>query len=395
MRQPCLIHKFIKSLITLGFNDHSNNRSINSSDGSTWNELNVYEDYFENKFLAESTQYYQREFDIFFKSLPTPQYYKYHKWQTQCEISRMRIFPFLTEKKIEDILSMLYIPCNLNIISTENKPLLNKLSGDIEHMIYAVWGGNKGVRETSSDLKPIFEQYFIKKGEEAINKIDATSSINPKVYAETLIGVWNKYSQLILIDSSLKFASLSVLSKACHQFFNYNSITKQQSSHSAKLFAHYCNLLLKKGKINAEEDELNNKLNKFMTCFIFLEEKDDFEDFYCQLLATRLAERSSVSYDTEASMIMKLTKDCDRDYMRKMEQLISDARESDDLNKQYYNQLATSSQLRNVKFRVQVFKSFAWPHSQGSQLILPIEIKGLMESYNEFYQSLHQTKKEN
>lgn len=388
------VNEFIRSLVTLGFNDHSNNRSINSSDGSFWNGLNVYEHYFEEKFLLESAKYYQREFESCVKSLSIPEYFKNYLKRFEHEyivMNRLNMLPNSTTEKVKNILFTLYVPCNLSEIgSIENKALVDKFSGDIRHIkqIYVIFNKNKIILKC---LKPILEQYIIKQGEKAINEIAATSSNNPKVYVETLIGVRNKFEQLMRSEPLFKIASMSGLDKACYEFFNYNAITKGRQSYSAKLFAYYCDMLhLKRGK-NAEKEELDKKINEFMTCFKFLkeEEKDAFADFYCQLLATRLVKRSSVSHDTEASMIMKLTKDCDRDYIRKMEQLISDARESDDLNKQYYNQLATSSQLRNVKFSVQVFKSFAWPHSQESQINFPTEIEWSVQGFKTFYKKRH------
>jgi len=63
---------------------------------------------------------------------------------------------------------------------------------------------------------------------------------------------------------------------------------------------------LRKGAKGGSEDEIERILDKVMTLFRFIQEKDVFERYYKQHLAKRLLLGRSVSDDAERSMISKL-----------------------------------------------------------------------------------------
>ena len=58
--------------------------------------------------------------------------------------------------------------------------------------------------------------------------------------------------------------------------------------------------------MNPEEEELEGVLNNVMLIFKYITEKDVFQKFYRNLLASRLVNDTSVSHDLEGSMISKL-----------------------------------------------------------------------------------------
>jgi hypothetical protein len=107
--------------------------------------------------------------------------------------------------------------------------------------------------------------------------------------------------------------------QACRKIVNENPVTKN-STKTPELLAKYCDLLLKKGNKNIEENELEEKLNQIVkingvsltflihlstqiTIFKYIDDKDVFQKFYSKMLARRLIHGTSVSDDAESVMI--------------------------------------------------------------------------------------------
>ncbi len=58
------------------------------------------------------------------------------------------------------------------------------------------------------------------------------------------------------------------------------------------------------------EEEINDKLDKVIFIFRYLQDKDVFESFYKSALSKRLLEKKSVSEDAEKMFVLKLKEEC-------------------------------------------------------------------------------------
>jgi hypothetical protein len=87
---------------------------------------------------------------------------------------------------------------------------------------------------------------------------------------------------------------------------------------------------LRKGLKGATEDEVEKTLDKVMTLFRFIQEKDVFEKYYKQHLAKRLLLNRSVSDDAERGMISKLKTECGYQFTSKLEGMFTDMKTSAD-----------------------------------------------------------------
>lgn len=58
------------------------------------------------------------------------------------------------------------------------------------------------------------------------------------------------------------------------------------------------------------EEEINDKLDKVIFIFRYLQDKDVFESFYKNALSKRLLEKKSVSEDAEKMFVLKLKEEC-------------------------------------------------------------------------------------
>eukprot|EP01045_Picozoa_sp_COSAG04_P028952 COSAG04_NODE_4632_length_1983_cov_1.122611_4_plen_83_part_01 len=63
---------------------------------------------------------------------------------------------------------------------------------------------------------------------------------------------------------------------------------KGSGSSMPELLASYCDNLLKKGGVKLEEDQIEERLEKVVQLFSFLQDKDMFNEYYRKALAKRL-----------------------------------------------------------------------------------------------------------
>lgn len=113
---------------------------------------------------------------------------------------------------------------------------------------------------------------------------------DPKKYIDTIISVYEKYHNLVLVQFKKDVGFAAALDKACAIFINKNAVTEQSgiSNKSAEALAAYCHVLLKKSSKNVQDIELDVILNQLMAVFRYIEDKDVFEGFYKKRLAERL-----------------------------------------------------------------------------------------------------------
>ncbi|TPX52440.1 hypothetical protein SeMB42_g01414 [Synchytrium endobioticum] len=149
---------------------------------------------------------------------------------------------------------------------------------------------------------------------------------------------------------------------------------------------------LRKGLKGKSEEEAEIILDKTITIFRFIHEKDVFERYYKQHLAKRLLFGRSISDDVEKSMIAKLKVECGYQFTTKLEGMFQDMRMSTDTQadfRTYTNNIANAP-ATNVDLSVSVLTSTFWPISNtSSTCIYPQEISIIMEHFQKFYLGRH------
>lgn len=84
-------------------------------------------------------------------------------------------------------------------------------------------------------------------------------------------------------------------------------------------------------------------LDKTITLFRFITEKDSFERYYKSHLARRLLFNRSVSDDAERGMLAKLKVECGFQFTKKMEGMFNDMKLSTDVMASYRDYLANTT----------------------------------------------------
>ncbi|KAG8790308.1 Cullin-3, partial [Serendipita sp. 398] len=146
---------------------------------------------------------------------------------------------------------------------------------------------------------------------------------------------------------------------------------------------------LKKGLKGKTDDEIEQVLDKTITLFRFLTDKDTFERYYKTHLARRLLFNRSVSDDAERGMLAKLKVECGVQFTKKMEGMFNDMKLSSDVVTAYRDYLSNTT-APAVEINVTVMTSTFWPTTNsGATCTLPIQLQQACSSFERFYNTRH------
>ncbi|KAG8811018.1 Cullin-3, partial [Serendipita sp. 399] len=146
---------------------------------------------------------------------------------------------------------------------------------------------------------------------------------------------------------------------------------------------------LKKGLKGKTDDEIDQVLDKTITLFRFLTDKDTFERYYKTHLARRLLFNRSVSDDAERGMLAKLKVECGVQFTKKMEGMFNDMKLSSDVVAAYREYL-TNTTAPTVEINVTVMTSTFWPTTNsGASCTLPSQLLQACNSFERFYNTRH------
>ncbi|KAI5989644.1 Cullin [Pisolithus orientalis] len=146
---------------------------------------------------------------------------------------------------------------------------------------------------------------------------------------------------------------------------------------------------LKKGLKGKTDVEVDIVLDKTITVFRYLIEKDAFERYYKNHLAKRLLYGRSVSDDAERGMLAKLKIECGYQFTQKLEGMFQDMKISSDTMQAYRKHLENTT-APAIEISVTVMTSTFWPmtHS-GATCVLPEILTKACKSFEQFYLSRH------
>ncbi|GBE88007.1 Cullin-domain-containing protein [Sparassis latifolia] len=146
---------------------------------------------------------------------------------------------------------------------------------------------------------------------------------------------------------------------------------------------------LKKGLKGKTDTEVDITLDKTITVFRYLTDKDVFERYYKGHLAKRLLLGRSVSDDAERGMLAKLKIECGYQFTQKLEGMFHDMKISADTMQAYQDHLSRTT-APDIDISVTVMTSTFWPMSySGVSCVFPDQLIRSTKSFEQFYLSRH------
>jgi len=155
-------------------------------------------------------------------------------------------------------------------------------------------------------------------------------------------------------------------------------------SRAARYLSMYLDDMLKtiiRQPLNLREAE--QTIHNVMSIFKYLQDKDVFEDWYKQHLATRLLNGTSINGDMEKSVIDKLKAECGHQFTSRLEGMFKDMVRSTEIMKVYQEE-GKPSELP-CELNVTVLTTGWWPITPVPDCRLPSVASQALEQFRAFY----------
>ncbi|CAD7698288.1 unnamed protein product [Ostreobium quekettii] len=341
---------------------------------------NVYVADFEEPFLSASAEFYKKEANEYISSSDCPEYLR--KAERRLTEEKERVGSYLDASSMDRIVSVVQMELILNqmktLIDMENSggvALLRDNKYDDLYRMYCLFGQVQGGLEL---VKEVMANYVKDTGRQLVQ--DPERSKDPVGFVQGLLDLREKYELIIKQAFKEDRNFRNALNQAFEHFVNL-------SPRSPEYISLFIDEKLRKGikDLGNSESDLEALLDKVMTIFRFLQEKDVFEKYYKQHLAKRLLSGRSFSDDAERSLLVKLKTECGYQFTSKLESMFNDIKTSEDMMRDFKDKLEGSETELGLELSVQVLTTGSWPAQATDQCLLPRELEACCEEFQKFY----------
>ena len=180
-----------------------------------------------------------------------------------------------------------------------------------------------------------------------------------------------------------EFAGHALFQKAVKESFEsvMNRPATRSKYQNAEVLGHFADRLLR-GKDRLTESEVEVALERVVSLFGFLADKDVFGEVHKSLLAKRLLTAASASMDAERRMLALLKMNCGAAFTSKMENMINDLSSSETLDQDFR---AMSASRLPTDFHVQVLSQAFWPTMPQMPVALPPALADCVRTFDGWY----------
>ncbi|KIY72339.1 Cullin-domain-containing protein [Cylindrobasidium torrendii FP15055 ss-10] len=378
---------------------------------NTGSRQTIYKDDLEPSILAASREFYSKRGNTLISSCDAPEYLRRVEKAYEDEQSRAHHYlSSLSAPALSQILDDHLLTAHLlEILEQPNSGLDAMIDNDKLEDLARLYGLFNKVPQGLKTLRRALKDSIVRRGDN-INQnslgvdtstLQAPASPKGKGKAKAVptgqltLASALKWVQDVL-DIKDKFHAIwsqafdhdreldSGLNEAFGDFVNHNA----QCSEFISLFIDDS---LKRGLKGKTDVEIESILDKTITVFRFLGEKDVFERYYKSHLAKRLLQSRSVSDDAERGMLAKLKIECGTQFTQKLEGMFHDMKVSSDTMEAYKQHLnAPGINQPDVEMSVIVGTSTFWPISQTAMdIIIPPILETSRKHFEQFYFSRH------
>ncbi|KAI9315665.1 Cullin [Dichotomocladium elegans] len=366
----------------------------------------VYAVDFERRYLETSTSFYQVESQTLASSCDAPEFMRKVEQRLEEEYERTtRCLNLSTEPKIRNIVETQLIANNLKTVMGMKNSGLNCMLdvdkyGDLSRM-YKLFSR---VPEGLSEMRTAISKYIMQLGAEINKTINADIAANKAAkpsadkgggggaggtqtairWVEQVLAIQEKFDRILERAANKDKSFQMSFNEAFEHLINEN--TK-----SAEFISLFIDENLKKGLKGKSEDEIDQVLDKTITLFRFLCDKDVFERYYKQHLAKRLLFNRSVSDDAEHGMLEKLKRECGYQFTNKLEGMFNDMKLSSEMGSQFKEYLDNGIKRPPIDISVTVLTSTFWPMnlSTSPKCAFPQDALHACRTFEQFYFGRH------
>eukprot|EP00095_Tigriopus_kingsejongensis_P010955 maker-scaffold129_size324999-snap-gene-1.22 protein:Tk10955 transcript:maker-scaffold129_size324999-snap-gene-1.22-mRNA-1 annotation:"Cullin-2" len=329
--------------------------------------LDLYEDIFEKPFLTATGDYYREEAQRFLQ-------------EDSISLFMQRVIQRIESENVTSECEQRMVGEHISFLHSECKPMVEKeLRSDLANMYVLL----KPIAGAQKVLLDEVQTHIKSQGLKVIAALQGDSPATD--FVENVLDVHQKYREMISATFQGDLSFIGAMDKAMTAIINHRP--PKTASKSPELLAKYCDSLLKKSQKGISENEIDEKLNKSITVFKYLDDKDVFQKFYSRNLGKRLIHQQSHSMDLEEAMINRLKQACGYEFTNKFHRMFTDISVAEDLNTKFTDHLNANSISVGINYFVRVLQQGAWPmsHTGVMSLNIPQELERTVQAYEKFY----------
>ncbi|CAK9183746.1 unnamed protein product [Ilex paraguariensis] len=341
----------------------------------------VYQEDFEKPFLEVSADFYRAESQKFIDCCDCGDYLKKAERRLNEEIERVSHYlDPKSEIKITNVVEKEMIENHmLRLVHMENSGLVNMLLDDKYEDLGRMYNLFRRVPNGLSTIRDVMTSHLRNTGKLLVT--DPERLTDPVEFVQCLLNERDKYDKIINLAFNNDKSFQNALNSSFEFFINLNP-------RSPEFISLFVDDKLRKGLKGVSEEDVELVLDKVMTLFRYLQEKDVFEKYYKQHLAKRLLSGKTVSDDAERSLIVKLKTECGYQFTSKLEGMFTDMKTSQDTMQEFY--AAHGAELGDgATLTVQVLTTGSWPTQPSVSCDLPAEMSALCEKFRSYYLGTH------
>lgn len=290
----------------------------------------VYEEDFEKPFLESSAQFYHHESLQFIAENTCADYMRKVEVRLKEEMERVQHYlDPATEPKIREVSERELITNHMkSLVEMEGSGMVSMLKDDKLDDLNRMYNLLGRVPKGHELMRNVMGQLVKETGKAIVDSPENQSK--EKSFVQALLDLKDKYDKVLSVAFVNDKNFQHTLNQSFEFFINLNT-------RSPEFISLFIDEKLRKGLKGASEEETEKTLDKVMTLFRFIQEKDIFEKYYKQHLAKRLLLNRSVSDDAERSMIQKLKTECGYQFTSKLEGMFTDMKLSADTMDNFKN----------------------------------------------------------
>ncbi|KAG1663118.1 Cullin-3 [Nymphon striatum] len=347
----------------------------------------VYEEDFEQPFLAQSAEFYRMESQKFLEENCASVYI--NKVENRINEEAERANHYLDEstealivKVVEDELISKHMK---TIVEMENSGVVHMLKNQKTDDLRCMYKLFSRVPDGIKTMSECVSTYLKEQGKALVAEEDGGK--NAITFVQNLLDLKDRFDHFLTQSFNSDKIFKQMIASDFEYFLNLNS-------KSPEYLSLFIDDKLKKGVKGMTETEIEAVLDKTMVLFRFLQEKDIFERYYKQHLAKRLLLNKSVSDDSEKNMISKLKTECGCQFTTKLEGMFKDMTVSNTTMEEFKNSNNSQNTHNNVSGGVDLFVRVLttgfWPtQSSTPKCTIPRAPLHAFEIFRSFYLGKH------
>ena len=344
------------------------------------NSNRVYEADFEASFLETTKQFYKQESQEYLDRNTCPDYLR--KIEIRLREEHERVTHYLnasTEPKLKRIVETELIANHASIlVNMEGSGCRVLIRDDKIDDLALMFNLFSRVPQVLVEIRRVMQKYVGELGDELVDGQQHAKDAGN--FVRKLLDMRSKFAKVVEIAFQNDNECQKALKIGFEGFMNRD---RQCAAHLAQ----YVDTMLRSGTKDSSEESIETRLDKVVTLFRYLQDKDIFEDYYKRHLSKRLLANKSESEEAEKSMIARLKTECGYHFTSKLEGMFKDMRMAKDTMDLFRreNPVATGQ----VDLQVNVLTSGFWPVLDCPPIPIPREVASIVTAFETHYLSKH------